>query len=435
MKFTLTATGDSILNAGYQEGGYPGFKEVCDYIAKGQARFGNLETCVTNWDTYASAYCGGTWISCEPRILDQILGYGFNFLGYANNHTMDLGPDGMLETLKHVDERGIAIAGAGENLDRASAPVYRNFDGGRVAFISITSTFEDAARAGHASKSMKGRPGLNALRHTKKLAVTEEHFKTIKEIAAATEINAVAERSRADGFRPPLADGITEFGPVNVILSDDGKEGYRTYCDKRDLARVKDAIKDAKYIADYVVIMFHCHEYIGADMGNPAQFAREFTHFCIDNGADVILGNGTHQFKPIEIYNGKPIFHSLGNFCFQSNMLLHQPADIKDKFNLGDISDVQALAARNKDWTIGLHTQFFNFRTVIPYLEFEDGVLTKAQMKPVELGFEKSRTFKGIPYPADEKATKEIYERLKELSEPFGTKLELNSDGTIEIIL
>ncbi len=48
MKFTMTATGDSILNQGFQKGGYPGFAEVRDYIAKGQAKFGNLETCVTN---------------------------------------------------------------------------------------------------------------------------------------------------------------------------------------------------------------------------------------------------------------------------------------------------------------------------------------------------------------------------------------------------
>jgi poly-gamma-glutamate capsule biosynthesis protein CapA/YwtB (metallophosphatase superfamily) len=45
----------------------------------------------------------------------------------------------------------------------------------------------------------------------------------------------------------------------------------------------------------------------------------EFAHQLIDKGADVILGHHPHQFQAIEIYNGKPIFYSLGNFIFDQN--------------------------------------------------------------------------------------------------------------------
>ena len=436
MKMTMTAVGDSILNQGFPAEGYDGYEKIRALLARGQAKFANLETCVTHYDTYASAYCGGTWISCEPRVLDQMLSYGFDFLGFANNHTMDWGPDGMLQTLSHVKKRGIAIAGAGKDLAEASAPVYRDFPGGRVALIAITSSFDDAARAGDTSRTIPGRPGLNPLRSGKYFTLNETHFNMLREVAEATKINGAADLSRRNGFRPPLPEGVCDFGGVRFRLSPDGKEEKRTSCNKKDLARTLDAIKDARYIADYVVIMLHSHQIRGDVNNAPDEFAVEFAHACVVAGADVILGGGTHQFKPVEIYNGKPIFYSLGNFCFQSNVLEHQPEDMRERFHLKDLSDVQTLAARNKGWTIGLHTQAYNFRTVIPYLEFEDGRLLRCTLSPVELGFEKPRTFKGIPYPATKEQAQVIFNELSGISkEQFGTKMTFAPDGAIEVEL
>lgn len=45
----------------------------------------------------------------------------------------------------------------------------------------------------------------------------------------------------------------------------------------------------------------------------------EFAHKLIDDGADMILGHHPHRVQGIEIYNGKPIFYSLGNFLFDQN--------------------------------------------------------------------------------------------------------------------
>lgn len=435
MKMTMTAAGDSILIQGYPEGGYAGFDEIRAYLAKGEATFGNLESCLTNWDTYCSAYCGGTWLNAEPRMLDQIADYGFDFLGFANNHSMDFGPDGLLETLAYVEDSGIACAGAGENLHEAAKPVFRTFKGGRVAMIAISSSFDPAAMAGYPSKTLPGRPGLNALRFSTTVRVTKEHFAQLQEIVKATEVNGQADKTRANGFAPPLPEGVMEFGGTRVAIASDGKEETFTACNKRDLARVKSAIDDAKVIADYVVVMFHSHQMKGANMTAPPDFAKEFAHFCIDNGADVILGNGTHEFKPIEIYNGKPIFYSIGNFCFQSNVIERQPSDALDKFGFEEMSDVQALAKKNNGWTTGLHTQIANFLSYLPYMEFDDGKLTHLELKPICLGFDKPRTFKGLPYPADAKTAKDIFDRLNALSAPYGTKMTLGNDGIIQIAL
>ncbi|MBQ3866118.1 MAG: CapA family protein [Clostridia bacterium] len=433
MKMTMTGTGDSILIQGYPDEGYPGLDRVRDFIARGQARFGNLETCVTDWDTYCSAYSGGTWMNTDKRVLRKIVDFGFNFLGFANNHTLDLGPDGLLETLENVRDAGVAVAGAGKDLGEASQPVYRDLPGGRVAFIAVSATFNDAARAGYATRYLKGRPGLNGLRHKKEICLSREHFDLFRDVADATGINASVEISRATGFTPPLAEGTAEFGGLSLRISPDGREYVRTSCNKKDLERILASVHDARYIADYVVVMIHSHDISGKAMTQPAAYMEEFCRAVIDGGADAVFGGGTHQLKPVEIYRGKPIFYSLGNFCFQSNLVEKQPADMLDKYGLDDVSGARALAARNKEWTIGQHTQKENFLTVIPLISFEDGKLESVDLMPVSLGFDKPRTFKGIPYPAERADADEIFSVLTRISAQYGTKLEQKSDGVIAV--
>jgi len=36
----------------------------------------------------------------------------------------------------------------------------------------------------------------------------------------------------------------------------------------------------------------------------------------IDSGVDLVYGNHPHVLQELEIYNGKPIYYSLGNFLF-----------------------------------------------------------------------------------------------------------------------
>jgi poly-gamma-glutamate capsule biosynthesis protein CapA/YwtB (metallophosphatase superfamily) len=45
----------------------------------------------------------------------------------------------------------------------------------------------------------------------------------------------------------------------------------------------------------------------------------EFAHTLIDSGVDIILGHHPHQFQGMEIYNGKPIIYSMGNFIMDQN--------------------------------------------------------------------------------------------------------------------
>jgi len=80
-----------------------------------------------------------------------------------------------------------------------------------------------------------------------------------------------------------------------------------------DKEKIKKDIKAAKTKADYVVFyMSWGIEYVNY----PEEYEVEMAHEMIDAGADLILSSHAHWVKNMEIYKGKLIMYSLGNFIF-----------------------------------------------------------------------------------------------------------------------
>ena len=74
-----------------------------------------------------------------------------------------------------------------------------------------------------------------------------------------------------------------------------------------------DEIKKIELNADIVVVFSHWgNEYELVPADSQKDSARQF----IDAGADLIIGSHSHVIQPMEIYNGKRIYYSLGNFVF-----------------------------------------------------------------------------------------------------------------------
>ncbi len=76
-------------------------------------------------------------------------------------------------------------------------------------------------------------------------------------------------------------------------------------------------------VFEHVQNLTRNHEYVVVEVhwGNEYELIesddqRTLAHGLIDAGADVIIGHHPHVVQPIEFYNGKPIFYSLGNFIF-----------------------------------------------------------------------------------------------------------------------
>ena len=146
----------------------------------------------------------------------------------------------------------------------------------------------------------------------------------------------------------------------------------------------------------------------------------------IEAGADVFVGHGPHALRGIEIFQGKPIFYSLGDFMFQNETLLRLPADNYDAFDLDDEAHVADFNdARYKDDTTGFPVIPDIWESVIAVPTFNDRQLTELKLYPISLGFGAPRQVRGRPLFADEDLGAKIISDLKELSEPYGTEIEM----------
>lgn len=67
---------------------------------------------------------------------------------------------------------------------------------------------------------------------------------------------------------------------------------------------------------DYTILFAHWGEEY---QDKPEEGTRELAHSFIDAGVDLIIGAHPHVIQPVEIYNGKAIFYSLGNFMFDQD--------------------------------------------------------------------------------------------------------------------
>ena len=69
-------------------------------------------------------------------------------------------------------------------------------------------------------------------------------------------------------------------------------------------------------------------------------------HELVDVGADLIIGHHSHTLQPQEIYKGKHIFYSLGNFCFSD---IYFEGRVKKILNLSRYTESVIVAVEIKD--------------------------------------------------------------------------------------
>jgi len=433
MKFA--AVGDTLILRRLPKT-YAGMQEIIDWMGEAEARYFNLETTLhREGECFGFALSGGSWLRSEPEVLDDCKRYGFNMTSFCNNHSMDYAFDGLVKTKEYVDRSGLVNTGAGINLDQAAAPAYLEADSGRVALLAMTATcnsyYNDVCIAGKQSRRVPGRPGVNQLRFKETLFVTQEQMDQIKLIAELTEVNGQEEIGRREGFRDPLPAGVFKLGKyMNFKLSD--KTGRETVCNSVDMKRMEQGILEARQQADFVLVSIHSHEVGGMSKETPAQFVEEFAHKCIDMGADAVIGHGPHLLRPIEIYKGKPIFYSLGDFLFHTRNNNFGPEEMyADQGLTSDASMEEVRQLKTRNYTRGLRADRRMYESVIPRWEMENGVMTKLELLPIELGFELPASREGLPTP--DKGTA-ILERLAEMSAPYGTKMEIH-DGIATVVL
>lgn len=106
-----------------------------------------------------------------------------------------------------------------------------------------------------------------------------------------------------------------EFGALDIDAAEDD---YGTAWINHPM--VNRAILHSKEVCDFLIVIPHAGV---EDLSAPLPEWRARYREIIDLGADMVIGSHPHTPQGVEEYDGKKIYHSLGNLFFQSNSVNH----------------------------------------------------------------------------------------------------------------
>ena len=373
-EIVVAAVGDMIISNPAAARPAVEAQQMYRVLREADASFGNCEEPVASVGFMYQKTSQMAW----PPILDDFKAAGFNMLSAANNHYMDLGPEGLLQGLDESRKRGFAIAGAGKNLDEALTPGIRTVKGVRVGLLAFWCNqagggYADYARAG------RDKPGVAMI----------------------------------TGAQVTVPDGN---GVRTAVLPQSA-----------DINMMADAIRRARSQADFLMVSFHQHwgsgglayspgnppptrNIVPADLSSPvngvAEGRRIIGHTAIDAGADVVVGHGPHVLNGVELYRGKPILYSLGHYYME---ITHDGKALPQfGFEPGMVFSVE------NNWFLEEHRW-----AAIARMFVRNGRVTRLEVLPVFMDVQKD----GFPHLPSEADCQKITSAMQTLSKPFGAEV------------
>jgi len=430
----IVATGDAILTHRISANRDDGLRGLVELLRGAAVAITNLEMVFPGRVRHPATTMHGSPLGVDPELLSELTWLGFDLYSMANNHATDYGTGGLVASLQELERRGMLYAGAGRTLREARAPRYLDVPGGRVALIAAGSSNARLALAADPGIGDGGRPGIAPIRLLRTHYVREDRFTDLQEILADAGVDVSARGTTAPGihfpypdrnvYDPPPAGG---FAVEGVRFAPDPEPRIQTDALEADVEGMLEAVDEAARQADLVFVALHCHEGIQGRWNTdaPAEFLPVLARRLVDAGAHGIFGHGPHMLRGVELYRGRPICYSLGNFVFNLETIASFPVEVY----LQQGMDAASSPADLYDHVTGYQAEPRFWESVATSFVYENGELRSATLHPVTLGREKPRSRRGCPVLAADPDATRILERLGELSAPFGTEIKISRAG------
>jgi hypothetical protein len=232
------------------------FAPVNMVLKKADLLLGQLEVPYTERDPSVAR------LGRNPEFLNSLVDSGFHIVSLSGNHLWDAGVAGIEDTIDFLKKHNVAYVGAGMNLAEARKAVILERSGTRFGFLAYNCVGPKETSAGAT------RPGC-----------------------AFVNIITHYELDYATPGGPPTIYTWPENGSFKAMLDD---------------------IRQLRNLCDVLVVSFHkglVHTPVKL-----AAYEQQISYAAIEAGADIITSHHAHILHGIEFYQGKPIFHSLGNF-------------------------------------------------------------------------------------------------------------------------
>jgi poly-gamma-glutamate capsule biosynthesis protein CapA/YwtB (metallophosphatase superfamily) len=229
----------------------------------------------------------------RPENIVGIVDAGIDVVNVGNNHIIDYGEEGMLQTFGLLDSLDIGYSGAGVNDYFALQPTFWTERGVRIAFIGQCNrtgrqwNYQPFLDAGYNKPGfayllpMNEEGAIGAVRDLADIVIAQFHsgdeYETEPPPGAASTASDGLERTPAGLESSP--PGLASPPPVEaaVIGPEDPRFRFPT---------------------------------------EPTPGDRELRRMAIDQGADIVINHHPHVLQGFESYHGRLIAHSLGNFVF-----------------------------------------------------------------------------------------------------------------------
>lgn len=313
--FTLALTGQSLIKYDIRSITDPQFLAVQDILRGADLAFTNFEG--TLLGSHGGWPLKGSFFGCsDPVVLDTFKAMGIGALSLSNNHAFDLGPPGILTTLEEVEKRSFLHAGIGRDQDEASLPGQVRVGRTRVGLVAMDGgPGPDFMYAADADQQRPSRPGVNRLKVSQVIDLDDTTFAQIKKIRDIVGYTAIDLANDSQPDDPPwLIDGA-EIAIARAVFRRGTPSGRNVKVDPVDLQRNLAAIAEAADDGNLVIAYLHHHHW-ASDWHQLPDWVGGIARQCIDAGASLFVSHGAPVLQPIEIYKGRPIFYSLGNFIF-----------------------------------------------------------------------------------------------------------------------
>lgn len=401
--FTLALTGQSLIKYDLRSIAEPGFEAIKEIVGRADLAFTNFEG--TLLGTHGGWPLKGSFFGCsDPVVLDALASIGFGALSLSNNHAFDLGPPGILSTLDEVEARGFLHAGIGLDRDEAAKIGVRRFGPTRVGLLAMDGgPGPDVMYAANADHRRPARPGVNRLKLSQIIDLDDTAFaqmSAIRDTVGYTTID-LANDSQPDDA-PQLVEGA-EIAIARAVFRRGTPAGRKVKVDPLDLERNLSAITQAADEGSLVIAYLHHHHW-ASDWHQLPDWVGGIARQCIDAGASLFVSHGAPVLQPIEIYKGRPIFYSLGNFIFH-------------------------VRSEKSTWT-GSEV----WESVVASCRFrDDNSLEEIVLHPVVIGGEArlanpALEYRLVPHLGTGKTAFRILERIRTLSSALGTVVEIADD-------
>jgi hypothetical protein len=141
----------------------------------------------------------------------------------------------------------------------------------------------------------------------------EETFQTF-EAAGISSIGVTYEEKRER--RPEIFE--VKGQRIAYLGYDSADFAQGTSASRLKEQQLAEDIRAIRNQVDWVIVNYHWNETLDE---YPAQWQRDLAHLTIDQGADMVVGYHPYVLQGAEIYKGRPIAYSLGNFIFGDNSI------------------------------------------------------------------------------------------------------------------